>query len=163
MSTNKFELRLKYISNDRIEYIIKAKPGTRSDKAEWQITKLFYDGDTSRITRIAYANNLPLFQYIADDYFLYKYSPAYETLIIPTKNLPTGTVIDFNGFSSEYNLLKDTPDLLSSAALFNAAPFISVKMGSTVLEKNVSVVWLSETSIKMMVVLHKDVSILVNS
>ena len=163
MSANKFELILKYDSEERIEYVIKGQPGTRSDAEEWQITKLFYDGTSSMITRVAYANNLPLYQFAADDYLNYKYSPSYKTLIVPTKDLPTGTIIDFENFNADYIIEDDTPDLLTSAALFNAAPFISIKMGSTVLEKDVSVIWVSETSLKVMVVLSEDVSILINS
>ena len=163
MSTDKFELILAYDSENRVEYVSKAQPGTRSDANEWQITKLFYDGTTSKILRVAYANNIPLFEHVADDYLSYKYTPINKTIIIPSKKLSAGYIFDLTTGNSDYSLQGDSADLLVSEALFNNADFITIKEGKRVFAKGSIAVWQSQTSIKLNDSSEKDISIVILS
>jgi len=160
---DKFELILEYDSEDRIEYVKKAKPGIRTDDSEWQILKLFYDGLTTAILRLAYANNNPLFEFVADDYLSYKYTPVYETFIIPLQNISAGSVFDLSGSTSEYTIQGDTADLLVSEALFNNADFITINRGNEEFRKEIEAVWQSQTTILFNKSVKKDESILITS
>jgi len=163
MSTDKFELNLLYDSEDRIEYVQKAEPGTRTDAPDWQILKLVYEGTTSKILTLSYANNSPLFQFVADDYLGYKYTPILTTIIIPSKKLSAGSVFDLSGSTSEYTIQGDTADLLVSEALFNNADFITIKRGNEEFRKEIEAVWQSQTTILFNKSVKKDESILITS
>lgn len=163
MATDKFELLLEYDAQGRTEYLKKSVPGTRPDIAGWQIFKLFYDGATDTILRLAYAQNSPLFEHIADDYLDYKYTPAYQTLIIPLVNLPAGTVIDLNAPTIQYSLDGDQGDLLISEALFNTASFITVAVGTEEFDKGNQAVWQSQTSLKLNKSIEKNRTIIITS
>ncbi len=116
MYADRFELILEWDSFKRVEYIKKAIPGTRPDVVGWQIFKLFYEGTTETVTRLAYANSSPLFDFIANDYLSYKYTPVYQTIIVPQTPLPAGTIFDLVTFSTDYTVTGDTGDLLVSEA-----------------------------------------------
>lgn len=163
MPSDKFELKLAYDSEDRVEYVMKAVPGTRSDAAEWQILKLAYEGVTSKIETLSYANNSSLFEFIADDYASYKYTPIKTTIIVPTKTLPAGFIFDLTTSTINYTLSGDTADLLVSEALFNNAAFITVKEGTREFAKGQLAVWQSATSIKINENSIKDSSMIIVS
>lgn len=163
MDAVKYELKIYYDSNDRLEYILKSEPGSRTDKPVWQIFKLFYDGSTENILKLSYADNTSLFQFIADDYLNYKYTPLYETYIIPLKNLTPDYIFDLTASNSDYDLTGDTADLLVSEALFNNADFITIKEGTTLYEKGSVAVWQSQSTIKFNNSSEKGKSIYIKS
>lgn len=161
--SDKFELTLEYDSEGRVEYVKKAKPGTKTDASNWQILKLFYDGVTQNILKLSYANNSSLFEHIADDYLFYKYTPVYETLIIPLEKLSAGYIFDLSSGNSDYSLQGETADLLISEALFNNADFITVKEGKRLYDKGSEAIWQGQTSIKLNISSEVDISILIKS
>ncbi len=163
MSFTKYELILEYDSENRVEYIKKAIPGTRTNLREWQIAKIFYNGTTTSILRLAYANNNSLFSYSADDYLSYKYTPEYRTVLIPEVDLPAGTIFDLSISTSEYTIQGDAADLLISEALFNEAYFITIFEGKRELHKGSVAVWQSQTTIKINEDLKKNNSIIIKS
>lgn len=131
MYADKFELILEQDSFKRIEYVKKSIPGTKPDSSGWQIFKLFYEGTSETVLRLAYANSSPLFDFIADNYLSYKYTLAYKTIMVPLINLPARTIFDLVDFSTDYTVTGDTGDLLVSEALFSAS-FITVNEGTSI-------------------------------
>ena len=163
MYADRFELILEYDSFNRLEYLKKAIPGTRPDATGWQIFKVIYDGNTATVVRLAYANSSPLFDFIADNYLSYKYTPVYQTIIVPKIDLPAGTIFDFLVYSPYYVVDGDAGDLLVSEVLFNNASFITVKEGNSMYHKGIEAVWQSSTSFKINKNTEKNKSIVITS
>ncbi|OYT14771.1 MAG: hypothetical protein B7C24_16605 [Bacteroidetes bacterium 4572_77] len=163
LATDKYKIILEYDASNRLEYVKKAKPDSKTDKAVWQIVKIFYDGTSQRVLSLGYANNSSLFQFIADDYLSYKYTEIKTTVIVPLKKLTPSYVFDLTTGSDDYTLEGDEADLLVSEELFNNADFITVKEGNRVFDKGITAIWQSQTTIKFNDSSEKDVSIIIVS
>ena len=69
-----WKTKIAYDGSNRIQYVGKAVPGTATSDSLWQIKKFFYDGATTRIVDIVYANGNPTHKYIWDNRTTYTYT-----------------------------------------------------------------------------------------
>lgn len=157
-----YETILKYDSENNIEYVLKALPGTSLDSEAWQITKIFYNEDNS-VTRLGFANNSDSFIHKASDYLLYKYNAVLMTIIRPLKNIPAKFVMDFSSPQSSVMVIGNIPDLLESEERFNSVPFIAWVYNNKELKRGEDVVWISFNTVIFNMPLVKDQSIVVRS
>ena len=143
------EIRITYDTQNRIEYVMKAKPGSKTTESVWRLFRLEYLGISDNIIRVGYANNDSSYAFKASDYLYYKYTPEYKTTIKPLINLPAGTIFDFLTPDSTYEILGDTPDLLSTEEQFNSVDFIHVFNNKNRLVRGLEAKWISATQLKL--------------
>ena len=65
---------MEYDGSNRLLYLGKAQPGTAATEAKWQIQKFIYDGASTRIIQVLFANGSEGFVHIWDNRTLYSYA-----------------------------------------------------------------------------------------
>lgn len=75
--TTDFELNVYYDSKDRHQYICEAWPGNTDTSVNyWRIKKIFYSGNSSRVTSERWADGQNEFRFVADDRASFAYADS---------------------------------------------------------------------------------------
>jgi len=75
VSTDRYAQRIEYDGSNRILYVGETRPEfqSRGASAVWRISKFYYDGATTRIVRVNWANRSPAFDFTWNDRTTYTY------------------------------------------------------------------------------------------